>query len=158
MTWFSENLLMIAIRAGQESMAEYLIAIGINVSHEIELRQLKEEELPIIYYKHSCRDMAFDKGLYNIIHLIDIFSESTDDRIVKYLGAKYLERNLKNRPNPARDSDASFKSHFKKEFENIQHDDNIRDDISDKYDPAKETEYLKELDDAKPHSGYGYRY
>lgn len=157
MTWFSENLLMIAIRSGQEPMAEYLIAMGINVSHEIQHRQLKEQTLPIYYYKYSCRDMAFDKELYNIIHLIDIFSDNTDDRIVKYLGAKYLERNLKTKPELARNSDASFKSHFKNEFENVLHDDNIRDDISEKLDPTKETEYLKELEDVKPNSGYGYR-
>jgi hypothetical protein len=78
---------MSAIRAGKESMAEFLISKGIDVSYEVEFMEFKTEG-PVNYYKYSCRDMAFDKGFYNIINLIDIFNNNTDEKIIKFLGEK----------------------------------------------------------------------
>lgn len=155
LTWFSENLLMVAIRAHKESMAEFLITKGINVSHEIELKEFTEEA-PINYYKYSCRDMAFDYGLYNIINLIDIFNENTNENIIQFLGEKYLQNNLKFNKNIDKDSHNSYKKHLDK-FDNVQQNELIKDDLSDKLDAASEINIFKEIEDLKPSSGYGYK-
>jgi hypothetical protein len=36
--------------------------------------------------------MAYSKGMHNIVSIIDIFHDKTDERIVKYLGKKYIDR------------------------------------------------------------------
>ena len=120
--------------------------------------KLKEitEEIPFNYYKYSCRDMAFDKGLYDIINLIDIFNEDTNEKIIKFLGKKYLERNLKGCKDL--ESDASFKKKLNTEFDNIFQEEIISDDISEKLDSTNEINFLKELEETKPSSAYGFKY
>jgi hypothetical protein len=99
--------------------------------------------------------MAFDRGLYDIINLIDIFNEDTNEKIIKFLGKKYLQRNLKSFKDL--ESDASFKEKLNTEFENIFQDENISDDISEKLDSTNETNFIKELEEIKPSSAYGFK-
>lgn len=101
--------------------------------------------------------MAFDKGLYNIIHLIDIFNENTNDRIIRFLGKKYLDRNLKNCQNKVNNGDSSFKQLLENEFEAAFQHEIVTDDISEKLDATDEMEMMMELDDIKPSSSYGYK-
>ncbi len=99
--------------------------------------------------------MAFDKGLYDIICLIDIFNENTNEKIIRYLGKKYLTRNLRGCKDL--ESDASFKKKLNTEFTNIFPEEVLRDDLSDKIDSTNETTFLKELDEIKPSSAYGFK-
>ena len=44
MTWFSENLLMCAIRNRKEKMAEYLINRGVDVNYVVDLMVILESD------------------------------------------------------------------------------------------------------------------
>ncbi|XP_076100014.1 uncharacterized protein LOC143069322 [Mytilus galloprovincialis] len=75
MTWYKENLLMVAIRAGQTAMAEFLIDVGINYNHKAKYFDLKEKDKKgkrISCYERSCRDLAFDLGNDHIVEVIDV--------------------------------------------------------------------------------------
>ncbi|CAC5393651.1 unnamed protein product [Mytilus coruscus] len=75
MTWYKENLLMIAIRAGQTEMAEFLIDVGIDYNHKAKYFDLKEKDKKgkrISCYERSCRDLAFDLGNDHIVEVIDV--------------------------------------------------------------------------------------
>ena len=100
--------------------------------------------------------MAFDKGLYNIINLIDIFNTSTDTKIVKYLGEKYLKQNLKKLEKfDETKSISSYKNSMRKLFDTIPKKEIQSDDICDKFNEA---ELLREIDDLKPTSGCMHSY
>ena len=100
--------------------------------------------------------MAFDKGLYNIIHLIDIFNTNTDTKIVKYLGEKYLKQNLKKLEKfDETKSISSYKNSMSKLFETIPKKEIQSDDIYEKFNEA---ELLREIDDLKPTSGCMHSY
>lgn len=100
--------------------------------------------------------MAFDYGLYNIINLIDIFNENTNENIIQYLGKKYLQSNLKINKSADKDSHNSNKKHLEK-FNVSQQNDIIKDDLSDKLDANSEINLFKDIEDLKPGSGYGYK-
>ncbi|KAK3578772.1 hypothetical protein CHS0354_035679 [Potamilus streckersoni] len=73
MTWYSENLLMAAIRAGQQEMAEFLLDNGVDynyVTSVIEVDEVKGKKR-LDVYSLSCRQLALDYGLLDIAEIID---------------------------------------------------------------------------------------
>lgn len=79
MTWFNENLLMVAIRERNEEMAEFLIDNGVDPNFESVIFDLKENTKDKIVlgkrvdcYKRSCRQVAFDCEMDKIVEMIDI--------------------------------------------------------------------------------------
>ncbi|XP_060084853.1 uncharacterized protein LOC132564194 [Ylistrum balloti] len=80
MTWFNENMLMVAMRTGQMLMAEFLIDIGIDVNYEIDLIDMHEKEKTgnkrFDCFRKSCRQIAYEKGHEFIVELIDLKNEN----------------------------------------------------------------------------------
>jgi hypothetical protein len=115
-TLFSENLLMCAIRNKQEKVAEYLINKGINVTYEtnfIEFIRIKSDPGNVKSRNciYSCRELAYENKLMNIVNLIDIFNENTDKRLVRYLGRRLLKNQwtVHEPPITQRDDDESLR-------------------------------------------------
>lgn len=105
---------MCSIRNERQTMAEYLIVRGVNVDYEANLivshnllvfsvvKRFENTILflskefngnqpsPIKHVKYSCREMAYDHKMWKLVDLIDIFSQSTDKRIVKYISRRYV--------------------------------------------------------------------
>ncbi|BFZ10514.1 hypothetical protein BsWGS_13553 [Bradybaena similaris] len=74
MTWYKENLLMAAIRHGQEEVAEFLLDNGVDYTYSTGVMELRETRggIRIDRYDLTCRQMAYDWGLLNIVQLIDL--------------------------------------------------------------------------------------
>lgn len=85
---------MTAIRAKRHKVAEYLIdQLAINVNHTTELIEFRAQtKIPIRERILSCRDLAYDKGLMDLVDLIDIASDDVKPSI-----KRYLQRRLKKR-------------------------------------------------------------
>ncbi|PVD24955.1 hypothetical protein C0Q70_15451 [Pomacea canaliculata] len=79
MIYFKENLLMTAIRADQVHMAEFLLDNGVDHNFSTILLNMKDTRgaspsHTLECYKYSCRQMAYDKGLLEIVEIIDILN------------------------------------------------------------------------------------
>lgn len=85
---------MCAIRNQKPKIAEYFINKGIDINYKVELLEFKQETR-LNYSEYSCRSMAYDKDLFNIVDLIDIFDPKSDPKIVRYLCERYLRENFK---------------------------------------------------------------
>ncbi|XP_074651194.1 uncharacterized protein LOC141905963 [Tubulanus polymorphus] len=76
--WYGENMLMAAIRGRQEEMALYLIDNGINYSFETivfdPVRGESDKLKRLNWYTVSCRQMAYDAGMADVVELIDKLS------------------------------------------------------------------------------------
>ncbi|XP_061195411.1 uncharacterized protein LOC133203656 [Saccostrea echinata] len=75
MLWYRENLLMVAMRAQQMEMVEFLIDNGIDYNYETTLLDLKDREKTgkrLFQYKLSCRQMAYELDLLNVVEMIDV--------------------------------------------------------------------------------------
>ncbi len=85
---------MAAIRAKRHKVAEYLIdQLAINVNHSTELIEFRTNTaMPIRECTLTCRDLAYDKGMMDLVDLIDITSDEVKPSI-----KRYLQRRLKNR-------------------------------------------------------------
>ncbi|CAF1024756.1 unnamed protein product [Rotaria sordida] len=94
MTQYMESLLMAAIRAKRYKMAEYLIdQLGINVNHTTNLLEFRPQtRIPVREQTISCRDLAYNKGMMDLVDLIDIVSDEVKPNI-----KRYLQRRLKTR-------------------------------------------------------------
>ncbi|CAF3797450.1 unnamed protein product [Rotaria magnacalcarata] len=94
MTYFTESLLMAAIRAKRYKVAEYLIdQLGVNVNHTSDLFEFRiNSQIPIREQIISCRDLAYSRGMMDLVDLIDITSDE-----VKPSVKRYLQRRLKVR-------------------------------------------------------------
>ncbi|CAF4953843.1 unnamed protein product, partial [Rotaria sp. Silwood1] len=94
MTQYTESLLMAAIRAKRYKVAEYLIdQLGTNVNHTINLLEFRPQtKIPVREHTISCRDLAYDKGMMDLVDLIDIVSDEVKPNI-----KRYLQRRLKTR-------------------------------------------------------------
>ncbi|XP_064638846.1 uncharacterized protein LOC135494626 isoform X2 [Lineus longissimus] len=82
MVWFSENLLMTAVRWKREEMAMYLIDNGVNVLFETTRLQKYEDpndpkKVVLRVYTVSCRQIAYDNNLQDVVDAIDL--ESGED-------------------------------------------------------------------------------
>ncbi|XP_013416160.1 uncharacterized protein LOC106177808 [Lingula anatina] len=74
MEWFSENLLVAAIRHGKEEMAEFLLDNGVDRNFETSRLERAEDEtgeVSLSWYSVSCRQMAYDAGMHDLVELID---------------------------------------------------------------------------------------
>ncbi|CAF0896114.1 unnamed protein product [Brachionus calyciflorus] len=104
MTWYSENILMYAIRNRNENIAEFLIQKGIDFNYETKLMEFDEKRHKITYKGYSCRQMAYDYELFKIVDLIDILNLKSsncqdDKRIRNYLLKRYGKNKLEWKEN-----------------------------------------------------------
>lgn len=78
---------MAAIRTDQIEVAEYLIdQLAINVQYEADLNEFHlHSRKPIRYRSISCRDLAYNQGLMELVDLIDIISDDVTTNIKRYL-------------------------------------------------------------------------
>jgi hypothetical protein len=85
---------MADIRAKRRKVAEYLIdQLAINVNHSTELVEFRTHaKIPVRERTLSCRDLAYDKGMMDLVDLIDITSDEIKPSI-----RRYLQRRLKTR-------------------------------------------------------------
>lgn len=75
MLWYRENLLMVAMRALQMEMVEFLIDNGVDYNYETTLIDLKDREKTgkrLVQYTRTCRQMAYDLGLLDVVEMIDV--------------------------------------------------------------------------------------
>ena len=87
---------MAAIRAKRRKVAEYLIdQLAINVNYSTDLIEFRlNTKIPIRERTMSCRDLAYEHGMMNLVDLIDIASDEVRPSI-----KRYLQRRLKARLN-----------------------------------------------------------
>ncbi|XP_046568105.1 uncharacterized protein LOC124276520 [Haliotis rubra] len=72
MTWYHENLLVAAIKSKQEEMAEFLIDNGVDYNYKTAMINVKDERTKAMeWYNCSCRQLAFDQGMHDVVELID---------------------------------------------------------------------------------------
>ncbi|CAL1531706.1 unnamed protein product [Lymnaea stagnalis] len=74
MIWYKENLLMAAIRNGQQEMAEFLLDNGVDhtfTATVVGLRLTPKGKM-LDRYELSCRQMAYDRNMLGIVEIIDI--------------------------------------------------------------------------------------
>ncbi|CAF4737918.1 unnamed protein product, partial [Rotaria magnacalcarata] len=72
-----ESLLMAAIRRERLEVAEYLIdQLTINVKYATNLYEFRVRKAnPIRQRTFSCRDLAYEKGMMELVDLIDITND-----------------------------------------------------------------------------------
>lgn len=70
MKWFGENLLMVAIRAQQPEMGEFLVDNGVAWDYERKLVEL-DENGSISVQKLTARQMAFDANMEDLVEILD---------------------------------------------------------------------------------------
>ena len=85
---------MAAIRAKRTRIAEYLIdQLGINVNHRTELYEFRTQTtIPVRERLLTCRDLAYEHGMMDLVDLIDISSDEVKPNI-----KRYLQRRIKTR-------------------------------------------------------------
>ncbi|XP_041348083.1 uncharacterized protein LOC121367782 isoform X2 [Gigantopelta aegis] len=101
MIYFNENLLMAAIRAKELEMAEFLIDNGINYNYKTSLITADEVRQSIIEWStYSCRQMAYDRDMTDIVELIDyknddlFFFVKLRERVPRYRKAPSITSDL----------------------------------------------------------------
>lgn len=85
---------MTAIRAKRPKVAEYLIdQLAIDVNHSSDLLEFRPQtRFPVRHRLLSCRELAYDRGLMELVDLIDIASDEVKPNI-----KRFLQRRLKTR-------------------------------------------------------------
>lgn len=85
---------MTAIRAKRYKVAEYLIdRLGIDVNHSTDLLEFRPQtRMPIRQQPMNCRELAYDRGMMDLVDLIDIASDEVKPGI-----KRYLQKRLKHR-------------------------------------------------------------
>lgn len=85
---------MAAIRAKRNKVAEYLIdQLGVNVNHSSELYEFRvNSKIPVREQTLTCRDLAYSRGMMDLVDLIDITSDDVRPSI-----KRYIHRRLKSR-------------------------------------------------------------
>ncbi|CAF0892623.1 unnamed protein product [Rotaria sp. Silwood1] len=94
MTRFTESLLMAAIRRQRHEVAEYLIdQLEVNVKYAADLHEFRfRTNNPIRERTFSCRDLAYEKGMMELVDLIDITNEEVTPNIKRYLRKRLQKR------------------------------------------------------------------
>lgn len=94
MTRFTESLLMAAIRNERNEVADYLIdQLAINVQYTADLHEFRlRNRIPIRYRMYSCRDLAYEKGMMELVDLIDLTNPSVTSNIKSYLKSRLKTR------------------------------------------------------------------
>jgi hypothetical protein len=85
---------MAAIRAKRRKVAEYLIdQLAINVNHTTELIEFRvQSQIRVRERTISCRDLAYQRGMMDLVDLIDMTSDDVKPNV-----KRYLQRRLKVR-------------------------------------------------------------
>lgn len=85
---------MTAIRAKRRKVAEYLIdQLAVDVNHSTDLIEFRlNTRVPVRERTITCRDLAYEKGMMDLVDLIDITSDEVKPSI-----RRYLQRRLKTR-------------------------------------------------------------
>jgi hypothetical protein len=78
---------MAAIRAGQNEVAEYLIdQLAIDVQYAADLHEFRlRSRNPVRHRRLSCRDLAYNQGMMELVDLIDITNDDVTPNIKRYL-------------------------------------------------------------------------
>ncbi|CAF0981300.1 unnamed protein product [Rotaria magnacalcarata] len=94
MTHFMESLLMAAIRRERLEVAEYLIdQLTINVKYATNLHEFRVRKAnPIRQRTFSCRDLAYEKGMMELVDLIDITNDEVKPSIKRHLRKRLQAR------------------------------------------------------------------
>ncbi|ESP04560.1 hypothetical protein LOTGIDRAFT_170654 [Lottia gigantea] len=75
MLWYSENLLMASIRFEQDEMAEFLLDNGVDQNHsKLLIRNPENGVSNTEQYTYTCRQMAYDHELFDIVEIIDVMN------------------------------------------------------------------------------------
>ncbi|CAF4265084.1 unnamed protein product [Rotaria socialis] len=94
MTHFMESLLMAAIRRERVEVAEYLIdQLAVNVKYAANLHEFRVRKAnPIRQRAFSCRDLAYEKGMMELVDLIDITDDEVKPNIKRHLRKRLQAR------------------------------------------------------------------
>ncbi|CAF1383845.1 unnamed protein product [Rotaria sordida] len=94
MTRFTESLLMAAIRRQRNEVAEYLIdQLEVNVKHAADLHEFRfRTNYPIRQRTFTCRDLAYEKGMMELVDLIDMTNDEVTPNIKRYLRKRLQKR------------------------------------------------------------------
>lgn len=85
---------MAAIRRNRNDVADYLIdQLAVNVQHAADLREFHlRSRIPCRHRTFTCRDLAYEKGMMELVDLIDLTSEDVKPNIKRYLKARLQPR------------------------------------------------------------------
>lgn len=153
MTWFNENLLMVAMRTGQTMMAEFLIDVGIDVNYDIDLIDLHEKEKTgakrFDCYRKSCRQIAYETGQDMIVELIDLRNDNWFPYSKKTPRCTYSRRPL---PPPLPPTPGQVEE---EEEEEEEEEDDVKDNKRGKKEEESKRKQSKKDDDTDSghHSG-----
>jgi hypothetical protein len=88
---------MAAIRTQRYDVAEYLIdQLRVNVEYSADLHEFRPRSyIPIRHRTFSCRDLAYEKGMMELVDIIDITSDDVKPNIKRFL-QKRLQSRLDN--------------------------------------------------------------
>jgi hypothetical protein len=88
---------MTAIRTQQHEVAEYLIdQLGVNVEYATDLCEFRTQNpVPVRHRTFSCRDLAYEKGMMELVDLIDLSSDEVTPNAKRFL-KKRLQKRLDN--------------------------------------------------------------
>jgi hypothetical protein len=78
---------MAAIRKNRNEVADYLIdQLAVNVQYAADLQEFRvPSQIPIRHRILSCRDFAYDKGMMELVDLIDLTSNDVTPNMKRYL-------------------------------------------------------------------------
>jgi len=85
---------MAAIRNERDEIADYLIdQLAVNVQYTADLHEFRlRNRIPIRYRMYSCRDLAYEKGMMELVDLIDLTNPNVTSNIKCYLKARLKTR------------------------------------------------------------------
>ena len=85
---------MAAIRNEQNEVAEYLIdQLAINVQHTADMVEIRaSNEVPIRYRMYTCRELAYQRGMMDLVDLIDLASDNITPAVKRHLQGRLRTR------------------------------------------------------------------
>ena len=85
---------MAAIRRERYEVAEYLIdQLAVNVKYAATFREFRSNtKMPIRQRKFSCRDLAYEKGMMEVVDLIDITNDEVTSSSKRYIQKRIQPR------------------------------------------------------------------
>ena len=85
---------MAAIRRNRNDVADYLIdQLAVNVQYAADLREFRlRSRIPCRHRTFTCRDLAYEKGMMELVDLIDLTSKDVKPNIKRYLKARLQPR------------------------------------------------------------------
>lgn len=85
---------MAAIRNEQNEVADYLIdQLAINVQHAADMVEIRASNaVPVRYQMYNCRELAYQRGMMDLVDLIDLASENVTPAIKRHLQGRLRAR------------------------------------------------------------------